>query len=397
MHSTRFLHVLTTRCNPPSGAHSQTSGEHHAAKRLLPQQKMRHVQNRPQHPNPGNTTWRYIINTLSTLHALVQSCIKLSNDSNDTVSSQLCALAAPDHTHAPQLGGTSLRRRTLCIAPPSFCCQGNTLRHTWATLTQTDNNHDSARLENTRRIPETVNRFQINQACLRMPKNLAVHWSQHPASFSSHGVCPEIADMAALLEHGCTTVFREAPLLHPTDSLATIWTSKNPGRRSKDQIDLAACLIMLYATGLDCVIMFLGLLSDWLMVLVISLAGCCCLLLVPVFNVGGYVLHVVEQCNRFWVCRSCWPACTYSLLVWYFIQYSMYCCRKTPSQPWRAPFVWPQSRPHTPQHPFQPDTAFGRPKIAWLVASRKKSNPPTQASLGSTLHRIVSNIQAMTA
>ena len=81
--------------------------------------------------------------------------------------------------------------------------------------------------------------------------------------------------MAALLEHGCTTVFREAPLLHPTDSLATIWTSKNPGRRSKDQIDLAACLIMLYATGLDCVIMFLGLLSDWLMVLVISLAGCC--------------------------------------------------------------------------------------------------------------------------
>ena len=121
--------------------------------------------------------------------------------------------------------------------------------------------------------------------------------------------------MAALLEHGCTTVFREAPLLHPTDSLATIWTSKNPGRRSKDQIDLAACLIMLYATGLDCVIMFLGLLSDWLTVLVISLAGCCCLLLVPVFNVGGYVLHVVEQCNRFWVCRSCWPACTYSLLV----------------------------------------------------------------------------------
>ena len=44
--------------------------------------------------------------------------------------------------------------------------------------------------------------------------------------------------MAALLEHGCTTVFREAPLLHPTDSLATIWTSKNPGRRSKDQIDI---------------------------------------------------------------------------------------------------------------------------------------------------------------
>ena len=71
-----------------------------------------------------------------------------------------------------------------------------------------------------------------------MPKNLAVHWSQHPASFSSHGVCSEIADMAALLEHGCTTVFREAPLLHPTDSLATIWTSKNPGRRSKDQIDI---------------------------------------------------------------------------------------------------------------------------------------------------------------
>ena len=52
---------------------------------------------------------------------------------------------------------------------------------------------------------------------------------------------------------------------------------------------------MLYATGLDCVILFLGLLSDWLMVLVISLAGCCCLLLVPVFIVGGYVLHVVEQ------------------------------------------------------------------------------------------------------
>ena len=134
MHSTRFLPIPSCSYdslqsdNPPSGAHSQTSGEHHAAKRLLPQQKMRHVQNRPQHPNPGNTTWRYIINTLSTLHALVQSCIK-SNDSNDTVSSQLCALAAPDHTHAPQLGGT-LRRTTLRIAPPSFCCQGLPGQHT---------------------------------------------------------------------------------------------------------------------------------------------------------------------------------------------------------------------------------------------------------------------------
>ena len=54
MHSTRFLPIPSCSYdslqsdNPPSGAHSQTSGEHHAAKRLLPQQKMRHDETRPK-------------------------------------------------------------------------------------------------------------------------------------------------------------------------------------------------------------------------------------------------------------------------------------------------------------------------------------------------------------
>ena len=82
---------------------------------------------------------------------------------------------------------------------------------------------------------------------------------------------------------------------------------KKSWKRSKDQIDIndfAACLIMLYATGLDCVIMFLGLLSDWLMVLVISslvvvvscwflcsmLADTCCMLLNNETDSGFVVL-----------------------------------------------------------------------------------------------------------
>lgn len=45
--------------NPPSGAHSQTSGEHHAAKRLLPQQKMRHDETRPK--QAASKPWKHYL------------------------------------------------------------------------------------------------------------------------------------------------------------------------------------------------------------------------------------------------------------------------------------------------------------------------------------------------
>ena len=46
--------------NPPSGAHSQTSGEHHAAKRLLPQQKMRHDETRPKQA-AASKPWKHYL------------------------------------------------------------------------------------------------------------------------------------------------------------------------------------------------------------------------------------------------------------------------------------------------------------------------------------------------
>ena len=65
MHSTRFLPIPSCSYdslqsdNPPSGAHSQTSGEHHAAKRLLPQQKMRHDETRPK--QAASKPWKHYL------------------------------------------------------------------------------------------------------------------------------------------------------------------------------------------------------------------------------------------------------------------------------------------------------------------------------------------------
>ena len=128
---------------------------------------MRHVQNRPQHPNPGNTWKHYLENPGDTLTyinyiacpgTILHQVVKWFKWYCKFAA--LCSCGTRSHTRSPTRGNKSMKKN------PMYCTSVILLpgQHTWATHEPRWHKriitHDSARQENTRRIPETVNRCQ---------------------------------------------------------------------------------------------------------------------------------------------------------------------------------------------------------------------------------------------